>query len=92
MGTAQSQPTGPDLARGIPVGDLPDGRVLAGHVGEDAVLLARRARRLLCNQCNLILITADCSRRASCVSAMSVMGHSRRFGFVRFRGVADMNS
>ena len=42
MGTAQSQPTGPDLARGIPVGDLPDGRVLAGHVGEDAVLLARR--------------------------------------------------
>ena len=42
MGTAQSKPTGPDLARGIPVGDLPDGRVLAGHVGEDAVLLARR--------------------------------------------------
>jgi len=23
---------------------------------------------------------------------MSEMGHSRRFGFVRFRGIADMNS
>jgi apoptosis-inducing factor 3 len=42
MGTAQSKPTGPDLARGIPVDDLPDGGMLAGHVGEDAVLLARR--------------------------------------------------
>ena len=42
MGTAQSNPAGPDLERGIPADDLPDGRMLAGHVGEEAVLLARR--------------------------------------------------
>jgi apoptosis-inducing factor 3 len=30
------------LALGIPTGDLPDGHVLAGHVGDDAVLVARR--------------------------------------------------
>src|SRR6516165_12477335 len=42
MSAQQSNPTGPDLATGIPVGDLPDGHMLAGHVGEDAVLLARR--------------------------------------------------
>ena len=42
MGTTQSTPAGPDLAQGIPAGDLPEGRMLAGHVGDEAVLLARR--------------------------------------------------
>ncbi|HWN52109.1 MAG TPA: FAD-dependent oxidoreductase [Xanthobacteraceae bacterium] len=42
MGEQQSNPAGPDLATGIPIDDLPDGHMLAGHVGEDAVLLARR--------------------------------------------------
>jgi len=42
MGTAQSDATGPDLAQGIAVDDLRDGQMLAGHVGEEAVLLARR--------------------------------------------------
>ena len=42
MGTEQSKPAGPDLTKGIPVGNLPDGHMLAGHVGDDAVLLARR--------------------------------------------------
>jgi hypothetical protein len=41
MGTEQSKLIGPDLALGIPVDDVPDGHMLAGHVGEDAVLLAR---------------------------------------------------
>jgi apoptosis-inducing factor 3 len=41
MGTTQSTPAGPDLAEGIPASDLPEGRMLAGHVGEEAVLLAR---------------------------------------------------
>lgn len=41
MGTAQSNVTGPDLVQGISVDDLPDGHMLAGHVGEEAVLLAR---------------------------------------------------
>jgi len=42
MGAQQSNPAGPDLAAGIPIGDLPDGHMVAGHVGEDAVLVARR--------------------------------------------------
>ena len=42
MGAQQSNPAGPDLAAGIPIGNLPDGYMLAGHVGEDAVLVARR--------------------------------------------------
>jgi apoptosis-inducing factor 3 len=41
MGTTQSTPAGPDLAQGISASDLPEGRMLAGHVGEEAVLLAR---------------------------------------------------
>jgi NADPH-dependent 2,4-dienoyl-CoA reductase/sulfur reductase-like enzyme/nitrite reductase/ring-hydroxylating ferredoxin subunit len=41
MATPQSTPVGPDLTRGIPAGDLPEGRMLAGHVGKEAVLLAR---------------------------------------------------
>src|SRR5262245_50386596 len=41
MATSQSGPGGPDLAQGIAASDLPEGRMLEGHVGEEAVLLAR---------------------------------------------------
>ncbi len=34
-------PAGPDLGKGIPAEELLDGSLLAGHVGDDAVLLAR---------------------------------------------------
>ena len=46
MGSEQGKPGGPDLAQGIPVGDLPDGHMLAGHVGDDAVLIARRGEEI----------------------------------------------
>jgi NADPH-dependent 2,4-dienoyl-CoA reductase/sulfur reductase-like enzyme/nitrite reductase/ring-hydroxylating ferredoxin subunit len=42
VGAAQTNLTGPDLTRGISVNDLPDGRMLAGYVGNETVLLARR--------------------------------------------------
>src|SRR5712691_11834143 len=42
MGTAQDEPSGPDLGEGVPLGDVPDGGMLGGHVGNDAVLVARR--------------------------------------------------
>src|SRR5207244_5774399 len=42
MAAEQSKPKGPDLARGVPLGDVPDGGMVGGHVGDDAVLLARR--------------------------------------------------
>src|SRR5262245_64225183 len=40
MATSQSGPGGPDLAQGIAASDLSDGRMLVGHVCEEAVLLA----------------------------------------------------
>jgi NADPH-dependent 2,4-dienoyl-CoA reductase/sulfur reductase-like enzyme/nitrite reductase/ring-hydroxylating ferredoxin subunit len=42
MTTSQTEPAGPDLARGIPIDDLPDGQMRAGHVGGEPILLARR--------------------------------------------------
>lgn len=41
MSAEQSGPTGPDLAAGIDLTAIADGAMLQGHVGEDAVLLAR---------------------------------------------------
>ena len=41
MSTPPSSTNSPDLALGIPADELPDGGMLAGHVGGDAVLLAR---------------------------------------------------
>ena len=42
MSSEHSGPTGPDLTQGVAIQTLADGAMLAGHVGEDAVLLARR--------------------------------------------------
>ncbi len=42
MSTAQSEVTGPDLQQGVAIDSLADGGLLAGHVGDDAVVLARR--------------------------------------------------
>ena len=42
MATEQSKPKGPDLVRGVPLDTLGDGAMVGGHVGEEAVLLARR--------------------------------------------------
>ena len=42
MSDAQPERTGPDLTLGVAIDALADGTMLAGHVGDDAVLLARR--------------------------------------------------
>jgi NADPH-dependent 2,4-dienoyl-CoA reductase/sulfur reductase-like enzyme/nitrite reductase/ring-hydroxylating ferredoxin subunit len=42
MAAGPSAPSGPDLAQGIPLGILGDNTTLLGHVGDDAVLVARR--------------------------------------------------
>jgi NADPH-dependent 2,4-dienoyl-CoA reductase/sulfur reductase-like enzyme/nitrite reductase/ring-hydroxylating ferredoxin subunit len=42
MAGGESSPKGPDLTQGIAVSDIPDGGMIGGHVGEEAVLLARR--------------------------------------------------
>jgi apoptosis-inducing factor 3 len=46
MNAEQSAPTGPDLVQGISLDALADGQVLLGHVGQDAVLLARRGNEI----------------------------------------------
>jgi NADPH-dependent 2,4-dienoyl-CoA reductase/sulfur reductase-like enzyme/nitrite reductase/ring-hydroxylating ferredoxin subunit len=46
MASDEKGPTGPDLSKGILASDLRDGAMLAGHIGEDAVLLARQNGRL----------------------------------------------
>jgi apoptosis-inducing factor 3 len=42
MSTDASEDKGPDLTQGVVVDSLADGQMLAGHVGDEAVLLARR--------------------------------------------------
>src|SRR5438309_11544732 len=42
MGAEQAEAKGPDLTQGIALNDIPDGGMLGGHVGDEAVLLARR--------------------------------------------------
>jgi apoptosis-inducing factor 3 len=42
MSSDSANPTGPDLRQGIAFDDLPDGGMLAGDAGDEAVLLARR--------------------------------------------------
>src|SRR3954451_18044384 len=42
MAAAPAETTGPDLTLGVPIETIADGAMLRGHVGEDAVLLARR--------------------------------------------------
>jgi len=49
-----AKPTGPDLARGVPADDIPDGGMLVGHVGDDNVLVARRGAEVFA-------IDASCS-------------------------------
>ena len=44
--TDSAQPSGPDLQAGIPESALADGAMLAGHVDDEAVLIARRGDEL----------------------------------------------
>ena len=37
--------SGPDLAAGIPIGELQEGIPLLGHVDDEAVLVVRRGER-----------------------------------------------
>ena len=41
MATQSDEPTGPDLAEGVPTDALPDGGMISGHVGKEPVLIVR---------------------------------------------------
>lgn len=46
MGEEAAKPAGPDFRQGVHFGTLADGGLLAGHVGDEPVLLARRGAEL----------------------------------------------
>jgi apoptosis-inducing factor 3 len=46
MSADQSNVEGPDLTRGVDANQVPDGAMIVGHVGGDAVLLARSGREI----------------------------------------------
>ena len=46
MANDDKGPTGPDLSKGVSSGDLPDGAMMAGHIGDDEMLLARQNGKL----------------------------------------------
>jgi NADPH-dependent 2,4-dienoyl-CoA reductase/sulfur reductase-like enzyme/nitrite reductase/ring-hydroxylating ferredoxin subunit len=46
MSAEQSGPKGPDFREGVGLVDVADGGMVGGHVGDDAVLLARRGSEL----------------------------------------------
>jgi len=71
MGAEQSKPKGPDLARGVPLGDVADGGMVGGHVGDDAVLLARRGDELFA-------IGATCSHYGGPLAEGLIVGDTVR--------------
>jgi apoptosis-inducing factor 3 len=71
MGAAQTNPAGPDFAQGVPVDRLSDGRMLAGHVGEEAVLLVRRGD-------DFFAIGATCSHYGGPLAEGLVVGDTVR--------------
>src|SRR5437763_13985205 len=46
MTEGTSEPAGPDLSNGLDLAQLADGAMLLGHIGPEAVLLARRGEEV----------------------------------------------
>src|SRR4249920_3084164 len=46
MASGDNKPSGPDLTKGIPAADLAEGAMLAGHIGDDEVLVVRQGGKL----------------------------------------------
>jgi NADPH-dependent 2,4-dienoyl-CoA reductase/sulfur reductase-like enzyme/nitrite reductase/ring-hydroxylating ferredoxin subunit len=44
--SGETKPSGPDLAQGIPLADLPDGGQVAGHIEDEPVLVVRRGEEI----------------------------------------------
>lgn len=47
MGASQTELTGPDLAQGVPLAELPEGEMLLGHAQGEPVLVVRRGEEVL---------------------------------------------
>lgn len=71
MGTTQTNSVGPDLAQGVPLDHLADGGMLVGHVGQEAVLLAR------CGD-QVYAVGATCSHYSGPLAEGLVVGNTVR--------------
>jgi NADPH-dependent 2,4-dienoyl-CoA reductase/sulfur reductase-like enzyme/nitrite reductase/ring-hydroxylating ferredoxin subunit len=71
MTSDSATPTGPDLRQGIAFGDLPDGGMLAGHAGGEAVLLARRGE-------DVFAVSAVCTHYGGPLAEGLVVGETVR--------------
>jgi apoptosis-inducing factor 3 len=54
MASEDKKPSGPDLSAGIPAGDVAEGAMLAGHIGDDEVVVVRKGGKLFA-------VTAHCT-------------------------------
>ena len=64
-------PVGPDLAAGVPSADLPEGGMLVGQVGDDAVLVARVGAELFA-------VGAHCTHYHGPLGEGLIVGHTVR--------------
>jgi NADPH-dependent 2,4-dienoyl-CoA reductase/sulfur reductase-like enzyme/nitrite reductase/ring-hydroxylating ferredoxin subunit len=71
MSAEQPKPQGPDLVQGVPLADVPDGGMIGGHVGDDAVLLARRGPEIFA-------IGATCSHYGGPLAEGLIVGDTVR--------------
>ena len=71
MAAEQSKPKGPDLTRGVALDHLGDGGMVGGHVGDEAVLLARRGDEFFA-------IGATCSHYGGPLSEGLIVGDTVR--------------
>src|ERR1043166_5435667 len=71
MAAEQAKPQGPDLAQGVSLDQLADGGMLAGRVGDEAVLLARRGDELFA-------IGATCSHYSGPLAEGLMVGETVR--------------
>ena len=71
MGTASNEDIGPDLSRGVTLADFRGRPMLRGHVGDDAVLLARVGDEILA-------VAAPCSHYGGALADGAVVGDTVR--------------
>ena len=71
MAAEQSKPKGPDLTRGVALDHLGDGGMVGGHVGDEAVLLARRGEEFFA-------IGATCSHYGGPLAEGLIVGDTVR--------------
>jgi apoptosis-inducing factor 3 len=71
MAQDETKPTGPDLSQGIPLDQLADGKMLAGHVGGEDVLLVRRGH-------DIFAVEAHCTHYHGPLAEGLVVGETVR--------------